>query len=218
MKERPLIFTGPSIRAILEGRKSQTRRIMRPQPELVPEDVWNVTPARYKHGDYWWRAAKAKSMVEVRDAHALGPYGVPGDRVYAKETWSTRACTQHDGGVTDQPCTCRPVLYAADFPEPSSGKRPGGWRTPLYMARRDARIVLELTRVRVERLQEITEEDAVAEGMDNIKAKVPRCRDVYSMTWDAIHARGAPEFLWTANPFVWALSFRVLEVRKAAAA
>lgn len=138
MKERPILFSGPMVRAILAGKKTQTRRV-------VKDLRWYEPPVKVAHiGN------------KVGTPEALCPYGQPGDRLWVKETWST---TEQAGDhVADAH-----VVYRATDPdwETMDGWK---WRPSIYMPRWASRITLEIVSVRIERLKEISESDSIAEG------------------------------------------------------
>jgi hypothetical protein len=211
MKEKPILFSGEMVRAILEGRKSQTRRVVKVRG--VSDDV-----AMWLH--YMARAVDMEC-----------PYGKPGDRLWVRETWRTEELESGLDGVR----------YAADdffLPIENTmaaseawgdahfnkhGKSYGmAWRPSIYMPRWASRIMLEVVKVRVERVQEITRDDAKAEGVSKIwawnaerNAKHPEHfrRGVfnpyvanYSVLWDEINAKRG--FGWDVNPWVWVVEFK----------
>lgn len=230
MKERPIIFTGQLVRAILDGSKTQTRRVVKfrdegPVTQLTCHDRPYVGS---KREDVWWNA---DHEVEVgiyveQDIHC--PYGVPGDRLWVKETW--------------QACAADGTPFPKDFPSlrdgagvycayrASTGDKGFGlydkmpsWRSARYMFRWASRITLELTDVRVERVQEISEEDARAEGImavsDEMKNDACRqasydggassgSRGYFSQLWNSINAKRG--YGWDANPYVWVLGFKTI--------
>lgn len=200
MMERPILFSGPMVRAILDGSKTQTRRVV-------------------KGTALEWLDDFAPSFV-ASPGNALSPYGFAGDHLWVRETWSTANGNGHR------------TVYRADLGTerwPRSVEVPGDderiWRPSIHMPRRASRLTLRVTDVRVERLQEITAEDAVAEGVP----EVPRCgceacsrqsgfcpADAseqameFAALWDSIN--GAREGCsWAANPWVWCVSFERLE-------
>ena len=190
MKERPILFSAPMVRAILAGTKTQTRRAMKPQPWARPEPE-----------DGLWRLYAGDEGMEPFPCR----YGQIGDRLWVKESfWGCDL-----PGYGDTPC----VVYDDEWTggeyapaEPRPWARKFGRIPSIHMPRYASRILLEITDVRVQRLQDISEADAEAEGVDRIKAKVPRHLDVYRYLWDGINGPGA----WDANPWVWAVSFRRL--------
>lgn len=223
MKERPILFSGPMIQPITAGRKTQTRREINPQP--------------YPGGE-------ARLMADYGVGFTSGPvygvaskYGIPGDRLFVKETW--RVAKHHDG---TKPSLLKPrsmtVQYKAGghacndvggwtfFDEAPSGVEFGRWRPSIFMPRWASRITLEITVVRVERLQEISEVDAEAEGcpeahlehtedchhehcalaggVDDCCGYLVSAKLQYKALWESINGPGS----WEANPFVWVVEFR----------
>ena len=175
MTERPILFSGPMVRALLEGRKTQTRRVMKPQPKGM---------ARLDTGGSWPLASGSEFM--------RCPYGVPGDRLWVRESW------RKADSMTES------VFYRADE-EWNAG---AGWKPSIHMPRWASRLTLEVTGVKVERVQEISERDAVAEGMPPSVPDQATAVEIFEELWDSINeARG---YGWSVNPWVWALTFRVL--------
>lgn len=227
MKERPILFSAPMVRALLDGTKTQTRRVVKQQP---PEGTTSV--AVYHHPDDRDGRPRFWSLGPDPDAHGATdclqpdwalpcPYGAPGERLYVRETW------QHSNfplGPFDEDCS---VFYRADYMDdphgPDGEKSPEGryrsWKPAIHMPRAASRIDLEVTGVRVERLQDISEADARAEGArecDPISGRevllagasqrgsfVLHYRDI----WEQINGAGS----WAANPWVWCVSFRRIE-------
>lgn len=203
MKERPILFSGPMVRAILDGRKTQTRRIVKQQPPAdFRRHCWMSAPV------YGW----TNEPVPAGTWHtARCPYGFDGDRLWVRETWRT---------VGDAPlsiCT-EPgdIGYAATADEATLTTM--RWRPSIHMPRWVSRIALEVTGVRVERLQEITSKDAQAEGVPFTVAEhtFRKCfRDPeeraserlkrFAELWEAINGDRAP---WESNPWVWVVSFK----------
>lgn len=164
MKERPIIFSGPMVRAILDGRKTQTRRAVKPQP------LWVASPGvPFKTMD-----ADPKGTINC-------PYGQPGDRLWVRESIHVMQ-PRHDGDTGS-------VLYRAD----GHGDWIGKWHPSIHMPRWASRITLEVVSVRVERLNGISEKDAKAEGyksqsiMENPDAGRLWFRDL----WQSINAPGS---------------------------
>lgn len=183
MKERPIIFSGESVRAILAGRKTQTRRIVKPCRELL----------------FGAELSPSEIAGEVNAGESVSvplPYGWRGDRLWIREAFSP---SYFDDGSP---------AFRADF----DGYRLRGlvsapkWKPSIHLPRRLARIVLEVVAVRVEKLQEITEADAKAEGA-RIGVGVPDHRVAFGRVWEAINGRGS----WAANPWVWVVEFRRAE-------
>lgn len=177
-KERPILFSGAMVRAILDGRKRQTRRVAK---EFDGLDV---------------------DKVLARFPRQRGcPYGEPGDRLWVRETWAPDQCR---ADVFD-PEPDR-LAYAADF----VGEPMRRWRPSIHMPRTACRLVLEITEVRVERLNDCSEADAEAEGIAFLR-EVPdvdetlTARQLYECLWDSINGARA----WEKNPWVWVVEFRL---------
>lgn len=200
--ERPIIMTGESVRAILDDRKTQTR---------VPIGLGTLKPSETPGYDWTFRGrAPIRSIagqrrhqhgcwqdLSIDELLALCPHGAVGDRLWVKETWQTT--TTPDGRDVSK------LEYAADW----GGEKPGfcedewSWRSPLFMPRWVSRITLEITNVRVQRVQDISEEDARAEGAPLRMSRA--ARGAFAAAWDGVNSKRAP---WAANPWVWALTFR----------
>lgn len=210
-----MIFNGEMVRAILDGRKTQTRRVMKPQPEPCP-------PPR---GGHWWPSNVFKTMLHVEDEMQNGkggwgglvgdacPFGAVGDRIWVRETWA-----EAGAGAPDL------KLYRANYPEhvpthyenlpPADEIR---WTPSIHMPRAACRILLEVTDVRVERLNSISQEDAQAEGMEltgwrptytdpDSGGEVWTPYDNFAQLWESIYG----EESWQANPWVWVIEFKVV--------
>lgn len=222
MKERPIIFSAPMVRALLDGRKTQTRRIVKPQPD-PPRVIYTldgadtvVTPTLLNCengiGVAWQfamtRIAEKTAPIaavfnDFEPVRTLCPYGKPGDRLWVRESWRSTG----DGGRCDampprkmQPHT---VWYESDgyqLIEECAGKL----RPSIFMPRWASRITLEVTGVRVERLKDISEADAIAEG----PAQHPDGPwHAYRSLWTLINGPGS----WAANPWVWVIEFKVVK-------
>lgn len=195
-RERPILFSAPMIRALLEGRKSQTRRIMKPQPHWSGSAFGIPGLINGRTGFY---ANTEKGFAEDVQRSAIKcPYGVPGDRLWVRETF---------GAINREGDPIRPhegcgIVYRADIP--GRGDPGDTWRPSIFMPRWASRILLEITDVRVQRVQEITEEDAKDEGVDPIKCRVPSHKDAFLALFYDLNKR-APR---TENPWVWVISFR----------
>lgn len=203
MRERPILFSGPMVRAILEGRKTVTRRVVKPAPVAV-----DAPPPAIAGGHWEW---KGKRLAGQKDEFlAQCPYGQPGDRLWVREAWSTHSAFD---SIPPRDLTTRSIAYLAD-----GEVRTGKYRPPMFMPRWASRILLEITDVRVERLQSISEEQAEAEGCapawldadDNETvhfAAQPTYRQGFARLWRDINGAGS----WEANPWVWAISFRRIQ-------
>lgn len=212
MKERPILFSGPMVRAILDGRKTQTRRIMKPQPT---------------YDGFWWshKGYSCGGEKQFRDGLPLFvgcPYGVVGDRLWVRETF---APMQENRPIANPAIyDNKPAWYRADNDRPMwAGKT---WKPSIHMPRWASRITLEITGVRVERLNEISESDAIAEGIESKPQPYGKELDwkyygwleklnqwstcpirSYESLWNSING---PES-WAANPFVWVIEFKRIE-------
>lgn len=234
MTERGMIFNAEMVRAILDGRKTQTRRIMRVQPE----------PSKSRPGDFWFSSKKLESMVHISDfapgnspiadyhlfiqEHCC-PFGSVGDRIWVRETfqgplfdYEQMESYLEDSSKFEKPEFCQ---YAADGkPAPeyydADDNLRHGWRPSIHMPRWASRILLEITDVRVERLSAISEEDARAEGIidggclncgepepcgcDNPE---PDATDAFAYLWQSIYGQEN----WNADPWVWVIEFKRVE-------
>lgn len=179
MKERPILFNGEMVRAILAGRKTQTRRAVKPQPV---EGCWMGGP---RNGVWDERTGMAWFGQTWRC-----PCGVSGDCLWVRETW----CSDPEPSQPERVC------YRATAGDESFIR----WKPAIHMPRWASRITLEIAEVRVQRLQDISEEDARAEGVENVYC----ARDCFADLWDSINGKRAP---WSSNPWVWAISFRKVE-------
>lgn len=207
MKERPILFSAPMVRALLAGTKTQTRRALKPQPsEFVGGPgvtLRDGSPAPLIPLD---------DSVEPYGREIACPYGKPGDLLWVRETW-------HDASSSLHSC----ALYRADGIDLHWDK----WTPSIHMPRWASRITLEITSVRVERLQDISEADAAAEGLTfSAKARLSDgCMGIYELRmpdgklhfndnacdlfrtlWEQINGPAS----WDANPWVWAIEFRRL--------
>ncbi|MBH2953692.1 hypothetical protein I5L41_06185 [Serratia marcescens] len=206
MKERPVIFNGEMVRAILDGRKTQTRRVMKPQPEPC-----------YR-GGHWWPSNAFKTMLHIEEQMQNGqggwkglagyacPFGRVGDRMWVRETFMdlTGTCIEATTGKFEG------FAYRADTPTGSYGdevRKEYGlkWAPSLHMPRKACRILLEITAVRVERLNDISDGDAISEGCSISDMKSGDCvADVFARLWSSIYGVDS----WNANPWVWVIEFR----------
>ena len=225
MAEKPILFSAPMVRALLAGTKMQTRRVAKP----------------VRHPDLGNMYAPGALVLEREPQHVIdrcSPYGQPGDRLWVRETWGVVSHAWDADGdpidwIPDRPAT--PIremrfgqgyysghaIYAADGSHEWAGDDDGGgeprsaWHPSIHMPRAASRITLEITAVRVERLQDISEADAIAEGC-SIECMSPSGDDSgtaiygpggYLALWDQINGVGA----WASNPWVWAITFKRIQ-------
>lgn len=189
MKERPILFSTEMVRAILEGRKTQTRRIIKPQP---PRWRWEI----YK----WDDRCVDIGNTAASPYYVIPKHGAPGDHLWVRETWATHPHND-DKKPSDLPKNGTHVFYK----ETGNNADHIKWRPSIFMPRWASRITLEIENVRVERVQEITHEDAVAEGCYEKDGKA-RGRLGFSHLWDSIN--NAEGKRWKDNPWVWVVEFR----------
>jgi hypothetical protein len=197
MKERPILFSAPMVRALLDGSKTQTRRIVKPQPtsgEWPLLDIALDMRGNRVGAAVWWIDENKQHNGET-----LCPYGQPGDRLWVRETHCPR---YFDNGAPG---------YKADWHDGLKGIVPAPrWTPSIHMRREYSRILLEVTGVRVERLREISEFDAKDEGctpslvggdLEHLKYRAG-----YQTLWEAINGAGS----WETNPWVWVVEFQKL--------
>ncbi|MGF7131974.1 hypothetical protein P3T40_003457 [Paraburkholderia sp. EB58] len=210
MKERPILFSGAMVRALLDGSKTQTRRIVKAKPsDECPKEMW---PHALKD-IIEWREQKGRwfGLMGWRSlAFADCPYGHPGDHLWVRETWA-------------QPTTLDPgpTFYRADYPAcvpPGFENVPPAdtitWKPSIHMPRAASRITLEVTGVRVERLRDISEADALAEGVEVLNGGGYRQYETgagcypaaasFRSLWRKINGEDS----WDMGPWVWVVEFR----------
>lgn len=197
-RERPIIIDSDSIQAVLRGRKTQTRRVISLRNTVRFEDIktnhnFDITGVANHSGIYWtFGLGWYIGGIRYYDAATIKcPYGIPGDRLWVRETWC------YVGEVPGPE-----IIYKATTPDFK------GWASPIYMPRWASRITLEILSVRVERVQEISDSDCYAEGIKSELSDVlgePRIK--YAELWDTLNAkRGYP---WADNPWIWVIEFAV---------
>jgi hypothetical protein len=183
MKERPILFSSAMVRAILAGKKTQTRRILKRQPHGAGEWVLRGIS---------WMFPNVCPYIAIKC-----PYGQPGDRLWVRETWYD--CIDNN----DIP------RYAADGPAPITENRHYKKRPSIFMPHLMSRITLEIINIKIERLQDISERDALAEGVysavvtDENHVAPSEC---FKKLWESINGAGS----WKANPWVWVIEFKKL--------
>lgn len=224
MKERPILFSGEMVRAILDGRKTQTRRVVRidDSPVLVgknvlrrqrgiPADASNVRMC----GPYLKCDAPAGS--DTVSSRVTCPYGAPGDRLWVRERFFVNHWDCVRGPLPKSHPECNPpgglaeIIYRADGDFSAHYEQPEGpqvWRPSIHMPRWASRITLDVVSVGVERLQAITEDDARAEGPVLCGHDCGDARGHFQALWDSINGKRAS---WAVNPWVWAVEFRKVQ-------
>lgn len=201
VKEHPILFSSEMVRAILEGRKTQTRRVVK-LPQWSTLD-WND----FEVDDHGTPALICEDTGCMADVPC--PYGQPGDRLWVRETFDL------DWGYDDQGKKEWNVIYRADL-KPEEEADDAKWKPSIFMPRWASRITLEIVNVRVERVQEINEADAQHEGWffqnvgmnDTYDPVTMDCaRRWYADLWDKINGKQYP---WASNPWVWVVEFKRL--------
>jgi hypothetical protein len=219
MKERPILFSGAMVRAILSDSKTQTRRV------VTKADHGSHVSAVTQRGQYWQHefdgGSRNSGLLEVVNIKC--PYGEPGDHLYVRETW----IQTEDGSYAYKATDAQNSEVQRCFSE--LGLK---WKPSIFMPRKVSRITLEVASIRVERLQAISEEDAIAEGLtalskdgQTVKYGIPDrdglpgndddgwqwsqwCADprrAYADLWDSINGKTYP---WDSNPWVWVVQFK----------
>lgn len=235
MKERPILFSGEMVRSILGDRKKQTRRIVKPlcgQPVFYAYHEGEPYPYYFRRKDGVWDSFKTFEELAAKYC----PYGVKGDRLWVRETWApvqplVSGELQYDSArlveIDGYPIE---VWYRADGElgvlayVVEDGPR---WKPSIHMPRSASRITLEITDVRLQRLQDISEEDAIAEGVEPLDIGCRIYRDYlghggdypgsdylgfknpidsFRTLWDSIYSDRS--FSWDSNPWVWVIEFK----------
>lgn len=195
MAERPILFSAPMVRAILAGTKTQTRRALR--------------------DGTWWNAEHGVIRMAPAGLACTGfkrvacPYGQPGDRLWVRETFMHEPADYCWEASVSIPCRPATTVYRADHDGDTHG---AGWKPSIHMPRALSRITLEITGVRVERLQDISEADATAEGVAEWARGACAADNPYDLgpvgyfelLWSSINGRAS----WDANPWVWVVEFK----------
>ncbi|HEX8385804.1 MAG TPA: hypothetical protein VF576_06455 [Rubricoccaceae bacterium] len=189
MTERPILFSGPMVRAILDGSKTQTRRVIKPE---------------------WSRCLDLEDDGDRAKAVAWCPYGAPGDRLCVREAFRLHVGRDGQSPTKALETAELPLLtqYEADGADLTEALwHPGRLRPSIHMPRALSRLTLEITDVRVERVQEITPADVFAEGVGEFVVSSPDvASEMFARLWDGIN--GPRGFGWEANPYVWVVGFK----------
>lgn len=232
MKERPILFNTEMVKAILEGRKTQTRRVIKPKSKALHDD--NVACIVHREsGDKWYQ----DHVFSMRGKHgvwedytlegflALCPFGQVGGRLWVRETF--RLFDPDECPHSDFPCGCPnwgTPLYRASH-DCFDGEK---WKPSIHMPRSASRILLEITSIRVERLNDISRADAVKEGIETLMVDCSRDGlkttykdytshnnaitrnnpiDSFRTLWESVNGADS----WGKNPWVWAVEFKVIQ-------
>lgn len=214
IKERPILFSGAMVRALLDGSKTQTRREVKMPPS------WDCFVCADWSGGWWpYRSDDGESPTYDNNEIPLNcPYGQPGDRLWVRETWAPHP---------DFPTCVRRPVYRAD---PECKYDVERWRPSIHMPRWASRILIEVVSVRVERLSDCSQMDAIAEGAVSIRSQAwdrehfpawrylfdeavaagakppigPTPVQAYQALWDSINGTGS----WDTDPWVWVVEFK----------
>ena len=222
MKERPILFNSEMIKAVLDGRKTQTRRVIKPQP-LVGIGQREIRPL--PNG--------GRESVVYKLPHC--PYGKPGDQLWVRETHQFISPDETWRDISEckiiyKATDTHPGFDGSDYAEhkglsPNSPIWDAGevhpWRPSIFLPRKYSRIQLEIVSVKIERVQEILYDDAVAEGMskewdgshywyslESVEEASQHPPKVFRQLWDSINSKRG--FSWDSNPFVWVVEFNVV--------
>lgn len=203
VKERPILFSGSMVRAILEGRKTQTRRIVNLNRAYHDCGRHEIMEWRNQNG-FWFGLYEWNTVARLQC-----PYGSVGERLWVRETWAPKSSWDVEAGC----------LYKASEPDQYKDL-PFKWKPSIHMPRWASRINLEITGVRVERLNDISEADATAEGIHNFGGDLglfgydPKgtpcpmvggsATEAFALLWESINGPGS----WALNPWVWVVEFK----------
>lgn len=206
MQTKPILFNGEMVRAILDGRKTQTRRVIKNRsncPDFYAYEPSFSYPYCFRRADARWDSFKTIEELTAKYC----PLGQIGDRLWVRETW---AISPYHPATYDGPA----YFYRADY-QPMSDVAIK-WKPSIHMPREVSRLTLEVVDVRVERIQDISEKDAIAEGIEAIghgwknykkPNSPPWCTPTYSFKslWDSVYKT------WEQNQWVWAIKFKRVE-------
>lgn len=203
MNEYPILFSGEMVKMISDGRKTQTRRVMKPQP-------WGYDPSLNQDG--LWEFCDDEERNEKYHVFKC-PYGKPGDLLWIREAWAHGELYCDEGPN----CGLPSHIYYRQIEEENGtfgGVKHWSWRPSVHMPRWASRITLEVTNVRVERVQDITWHDIAAEGcppehhMDNCNGISHAMFGWFGYLWDSINAKRG--YGWDVNPWVWVVEFKAV--------
>jgi hypothetical protein len=202
IQTHPILFSTEMVKAILENRKSMTRRVVKPQPY---QEGWAGLIPTYQFGEYS-HGHKLHGRFRQRELIEGSPYQV-GDRLWVRETWADMVCvasTEKGKGKGESN-----PHYKASSDSTELQILAGHWKPSIFMPRWASRITLEITNIRVERLQEIAIEDIQDEGFPLIDEYAHTEHDLrcwFHQLWDFINSKRG--YSWESNPWVWCISFK----------
>ncbi len=201
MKERPILFSTPMVQAILDGRKTMTRRVI-DFKKIAKKAGCSKGTLAYSNTFNSWAVVDGNGSADMCLVNC--PYGQPGDRLWVRETFAVSSSGS---------------IYRADtmLDSCTKGDISWKWKPSIFMPRWASRITLEITNVRVERLQDTSEDDARAEGVERFASGwknytdfavvCQTARAAFRTLWESINGPGS----WNANPWVWVVEFRRIE-------
>ena len=201
MKDRPILFSAPMVRALLDGSKTQTRRLVKPQPPAHLNKLRHIGNGDWQFVEDTCQLADTVSTVRC-------PYGQPGDRLWVRETWWR---DEEDNSIIYRVDANSDIVYVNKH---ETGLAKYNWRPSIFMPRAASRITLEITAVRVERLQDISGADAQAEGivpdgdggwhLADTRHYMGDPISSYASLWEYINGADS----WDLNPWVWVIEFK----------
>jgi hypothetical protein len=243
MKPKPIMMTASSVRGILEGRKTQSRRLvnMSRRVDMYCEGDIN-DPADFGNPAMWFTGLFDDSddmpiMLNQWPKYSASRSYKVGDLLYVKETWDSLQADRWQVKDGRKPQEGDTIHYQADPGSAWQWRQEWGfWRSPMYMPQWASRITLPVTSVRIERLQDISEADAIAEGIYKSEAELQKpfgvekfqrwfhddCGEwgfdtaiaAYAALWDSLHAKGKKPAPWASSPWVFVYDFSILEIKK----
>lgn len=218
VKERGIIFSGEMVRAILDGRKTQTRRVVKwkmwPGMPVESVEAHHIPFTDSPANECSWTADHAEGGAIYVEQDIRCPYGLVGDRLWVRETWgedyvgSSLESTGSQGQLL-----CGPkaeVVYRADGHTMSDVST--GWKSPIHMFRWASRLALEITDVRVQRLHEISARACLDEGVTIREGEGGLVTRAFRRTWDTLNAKRG--YSWESDPWVWAITFKRATTRR----
>ena len=221
MKARPIIFSGEMIRALLAGQKTQTRRVVKHRHAYETSIEKMTKQAISDRLNAPARILDSEVTEAIKYLINNSPYGQPGDFLYVKETWCPVNDRDYGGDLwIDYRATPKyEASHPAGWENAPNDAEALKWKSSRYMPRKYSRLTLEITHIRIERVQDISEQDALAEGvmywLDSVsheqQAKIYNCGigpiAVYQMLFEKINGI----YLWIQNPWVWVIEFEVIK-------
>lgn len=209
MKDKPIIFSTPMVQAILDGRKTQTRMIVKEQPDHITGDMLDQNR---------FYAADNGDFAGDPDREIISPYQV-GQKLWVRETWcygKVIPVDNPDGFIVEQCEKCDDFLPYEAMIRENIGIEEVKWKPSIFMPKKYARIWLEVTNVRIEELQDITGSDCFSEGIQ-LSGMVPasltyqwnKAKEEFKNLWDSINKNHG--YGWNANPWVWVIEFKKIK-------